>query len=256
MIGSTALVYFIILECVEPGRFFDFKLFWLFSGVVGLLCNLFYGQIRCFIRAVFLKSKLLRFFFFALTAVFLTVNAGILWYICSPAAVTADTPRSPAYLVVLGGGIRKNGDPSRTLAARLDAAIRYARANPHVILIASGGKGTGMPHPEADTMERYLTAKGGISGARILKEDTSLDTIQNLVLCRKLIREREGTLPSVAILTSDSHLKRALLLARRSGYTECVGVAAPTELLFVPNNYTREIASYWKLGLRLIFSGT
>jgi len=105
-------------------------------------------------------------------------------------------------------------------------------------------------------MEWYLTEKGGISGARILKEDTSLDTIQNLVFYRKLILEREGTLTSVAILTSDSHLKRALLLARRSGYTDCTGVAAPTDPLFVPNNYTREIASYWKLGLRMILSGT
>ena len=103
-------------------------------------------------------------------------------------------------------------------------------------------------------MEWYLTEKGGISGARILKEDTSLDTIQNLVFCRKLILEREGTLTSVAILTSDSHLKRALLLARRSGYTDCTGVAAPTDPLFVPNNYTREIASYWKLGLRIFGS--
>jgi len=250
--GSICILYFIILKIVDPGRLFDFTFFWLFCGIVCWAGFIFKKQLNLYIHAIFSASIIRRRVVLVMLALFTAGNTAILWYIVTPPPESA---RKPAYLLVLGGGISKKGHPSRTLAARLDRAILYAEARPNVMVIVSGGQAVEMPWSEALAMETYLVDKGGLSRERILKEDTSLDTIQNLAYCRTLILDRDGMLSPVAILTSDSHLKRALLLARRSGYTECSGEAAATPLLFIPNNYTREIAAYWKLGIRTMLFG-
>jgi len=59
----------------------------------------------------------------------------------------------------------------------------------------------------------------------------------------------------VAVVTSDFHLARAERLAKRSGFTDVYGVASKTPALFVLNSYSREICSYIKLNLRILFTG-
>ena len=55
----------------------------------------------------------------------------------------------------------------------------------------------------------------------------------------------------IAIVSSDFHLWRALRTAQQQGYTQAIGVAAPTPRLTRFNGWLREyfaVASSWALG--------
>jgi len=164
------------------------------------------------------------------------------------------------YLVVLGGGIRENGEPSVTLKSRLDRAAEYMRANPSVTVLVTGGKGEKEPWTEAETMARYLESKAEKPHSPILEERAALNTIENFTFSKKMIADREKEIhperdiacdpPSVLVITNESHLNRALFLARREGYADVSGIPVPTPPVAAPNNYLREVGSYWKFLIR------
>nr|WP_297171934.1 YdcF family protein [uncultured Agathobaculum sp.] len=133
-----------------------------------------------------------------------------------PAAAQAD------YLLVLGARVNPDGQPSAALAARLDTAYDFMQAHPDVIAILCGGQGDNEPRPEAEAMYEYLTDKG-MDGSRLMLEDESSNTIQNIANARTLIGEGHRT----AVVTSDYHLARARMLMERGGLDAC-GIPAPT----------------------------
>jgi uncharacterized SAM-binding protein YcdF (DUF218 family) len=138
------------------------------------------------------------------------------------------------YIVVLGAQVFETR-PSRVLRYRLDTAVDYLKENPETICIVSGGQGANEPRPEADVMAEYLE-KAGISSERILKERKSETTMQNISFSRKLMKE-EG---SVAVVTNNFHVFRALQIARKNGLKDVCGIAAPTSFKHLPNNMMRE----------------
>ena len=71
-------------------------------------------------------------------------------------------------------------------------------------------------------MYDYMTAKG-MDGSRLLLEDESSNTIQNIENARALIGDGHRT----AVVTSDYHLARARVLMERGGLDAC-GIPAPT----------------------------
>ena len=89
------------------------------------------------------------------------------------------------YLIVLGAQMRETG-PSKALALRLDTAAAYLTENPDTLVVVSGGKGSNEPISEAQGMYEYLLTKG-ISPDRILLEDRSTNTKENLQFSRPLI---------------------------------------------------------------------
>ena len=83
------------------------------------------------------------------------------------------------YAIILGAKV--NGEiPSLSLQYRLDAALDYAKENPHVYLILSGGQGAGEHISEAKAMKRFLV-ENGIQEERLLIEDMSTSTYENLL---------------------------------------------------------------------------
>jgi len=116
------------------------------------------------------------------------------------------------YAIVLGAKV--NGEtPSLSLQYRLEAALKYAREHPHVILILSGGQGPEEFIPEAEAMKRYLTAHG-IEEDRLLLESESTSTYENILFSKRLLPKSADR---VTIITSDYHLARARKLARGLG---------------------------------------
>lgn len=80
-------------------------------------------------------------------------------------------------------------------------------------------------------MYAYLTEQKGVDSARLLREDQSTNTIENLANARALIETaeaRDHESYTAAVVTSDYHLARAKVLLRRAGYEEGLGVPAPT----------------------------
>lgn len=135
------------------------------------------------------------------------------------------------YYLVLGALVNPDGQPSAALAARCDTAADLLAANPDSKAVLCGGQGGNEPCTEADAMYAYLTEQKGVDPARLLREDRSTNTIENLANARALIESAEARTHgdyTAAVVTSDYHLARAKVLLRRAGYEEGLGVPAPT----------------------------
>ncbi len=155
------------------------------------------------------------------------------------------------YIIVLGAQIKENG-PSVALARRLDCAYAYLEKNPDTVCVVSGGQGSNEPVSEAEGMQKYLMDKG-IARERIVTEDASRDTQQNLAFSRKLI-PKEVT--RVGIVTSNFHVYRSVRLAKNQGFAKAEGIAATSGLYFLPNNMLREffgVMKDWVFGNMQLF---
>lgn len=146
-------------------------------------------------------------------------------------------PKENATLIVLGCKVYGE-HASRSLRERLDAALIYLEENPDSQCIVSGGMGEGEKISEAECMYRYLIKKG-IHFSRIIKEDKSTSTRENLRFSKKIIEER-GLSKNIAIATSDYHQYRASKIAKTLGFS--VGaVPGHTAWWLFPTFYVREL---------------
>lgn len=138
------------------------------------------------------------------------------------------------YIIVLGAQVHESG-PSAVLKFRLDKAVEYLEEYQDTICIVSGGQGYNEPFPEAVGMAEYLKQKG-ISEQRILVEDQSKTTEENLKNSRKLMDQDA----SLGIVTNNFHVFRAVQTAKKQGIKNVCGIAADSTKLFLPNNMLRE----------------
>lgn len=143
------------------------------------------------------------------------------------------------YIIVLGAQVRTTG-PSIVLKYRLDKAVEYLNDNPDTTCIVSGGQGGNEPTAEASVMRDYLVDKG-IDENRILVEDKSLNTIQNIEFSKKIIEDDcNGDYDNVGILSNNFHVFRGTAIARKQGLNGVCGIAASSHPRFLPNNMLRE----------------
>lgn len=167
-------------------------------------------------------------------------------------------PDNLDYLIVLGAQVYKNG-PSPVLTFRLDKAYEYLVKNPNTRCIVTGGKGYNEPFTEASCMADYLV-KRGIDSGRIILEDKSTTTAQNLTNSMKLIAadtinhttvnsasvatdtNTAGTSPTntIGILTNDFHMFRAMQIARAQKIPNAYGISCSSTKVYLPNNMFRE----------------
>ena len=147
-----------------------------------------------------------------------------------------DTPKKAQPVIILGCKV-KNGGPSLMLRKRLDAAVPYLRAHPEVPVIVSGGQGRDEAVSEAQCMYTYLTAQG-IAAERIVQEDTSTSTIENLSHAKEILTEHEWGTQAV-IVTDGYHQLRASMIARSIGL-DTDALSAPTSWYLVPTYWVRE----------------
>ena len=139
------------------------------------------------------------------------------------------------YVIVLGAQVYEDR-PSVVLANRLDAACEYLERNAGTRCIVSGGQGANEPATEASVMAAYLERRG-IDPARIIAEDRSRTTVENIANCRGLVDPANDR---VGIATSNFHLFRSLGIARKAGFAHACGISAPTAAFSLPNNMVRE----------------
>ena len=171
--------------------------------------------------------------------------AGILAFVVAEGCIFAhyrDAGRPDLdYIIVLGAQMKPAG-PSVVLKFRLDAAYEYLIENENTVCVVSGGQGANEPCTEAQGMYDYLVERG-IAPERIIKEDKSHNTSQNINYSSAFLdREKD----SVGIVTNNFHIFRATHIARKSGYQQVCGIAAPSELLLQANNMLREFMGVMK----------
>ena len=175
---------------------------------------------------------------------------------CSWAASRHVPKRNASYLIILGCGLREDGTPSPLLAGRVDRAIefdatRVSAGDAPTTFVPSGGQGADEVVSEAQSMATYIEGKG-IDQARIVLEDQSTSTRENMALSRKAIEshaKRDAGEVSVAFSTTNYHVFRGYVCAHEANmYVE--GMGAKTKSYFWPNAFLREfaglLASQWK----------
>ena len=86
--------------------------------------------------------------------------------------------------------------------------------NPDTLLIASGGKGRDEQISEAECIKQQLVEVYRIPADRILLEDASSSTEENLRFSSQIIG---NTNASVGIITNGYHEYRAILIAQKEG---------------------------------------
>lgn len=234
-LGIMCLIYYGVITSYA-GIGTSFAWFWLCAGfgsaIVGLV-------IRYVIKhgikiPIFVKYVAAAGIFFAV-CLFLLLEGLIISGSRQKAEPGAD------YLIVLGAQVRGR-IISKSLKKRLDTAYDYLISSPDTIAVVSGGKGTGEDISEAEAMKNYLMSMG-ISPSRIILEDKSTNTVENIRYSRLLLN---GDNPDVVIVTSSFHVFRAVKIARRQGIEHVRGLAAPSDLILLPNYYIREAAGILK----------
>lgn len=183
------------------------------------------------------------------------IIASILMGLCALALLIVEIPivkaaadrskQDAPYVVVLGAAVYGT-DPSITLQHRLEGAARYLDANPQAKAVVSGGQGEGEDISEAECMRRYLI-EHGIAAERILLEDRSTSTKENLAFSKAVIEADGGDASRIAIISSAYHLYRAKRMASALGM-DAIGVAGSDGYpIYMFGMYLREAAAVAKL---------
>lgn len=265
---STAVLY-------ASGPSTSFLWFWPVTCVIALL-----GAVLLFLvltgRLPRLKTAALCFcsVFWLCMAVFFCVEAVVFSAGRKAPAANAE------YVIVLGAQVRGEA-PTLVLNARIKAAAEYLKENPEAVCVASGGKGTGESISEAEAIRRGLV-RLGISEERILMEDRSTSTVENLKFSAEVIQKYEKGqalseaeavgewsdtvshpasektpigntvrfLPeNVVLVTNDFHVYRATKLAENAGYMQVSGLGATDFFAVTIQYYVREFFAIVKEGV-------
>ena len=133
------------------------------------------------------------------------------------------------------GGPGEGTKPSKALRKRIDKAAEYLKDNPRTKAVVSGGQGNGEDLSEARVMYDCLL-NAGISKDRLMMEDKSTSTVENLKFSAKLT----GKSARIGLISQNFHIYRAVHLARHQGFANVCGIAAPSEWIYQPHFLVRE----------------
>lgn len=210
-------------------------------GMVGLTVCIFWEKVFQFVCA---KRKR-RILFYGLLGLFAT---GICWCIALSFFISRAEPEiltEKENLPVLILGSKVDGTkPSADLQKRIDTAADWLLSHPNSVAVACGGKGTGEEVMEAEVIREKLLERG-IKPDRILLENRSVNTEQNLFYAQKVLLENNLPSKEVLLLTDDYHLYRALLIAKQNGLTAW-GISVSTPPLVFPALFARELFAVTK----------
>lgn len=239
---TIALILIAIGVVIYP--FVPYIRFLLFFSVFCGICCIIYGLLLHFkkstCKAVSLLSKILQICALTLIGIFAISFIAIQGLIVSS---MNDSDSECDYLLVLGGGV--NGtEPSLSLLYRLYSAEEYLNQHPESKAILCGGQGPGEEISEAEAMYRYLK-NHGIDEERLIKEDKSGDTRENIANAHKIITDSTSADPPIAVVSSDFHLYRAKIIMRKQGFNNIHTICAKTPAIpaLVANLYLREYFS-------------
>ena len=117
-------------------------------------------------------------------------------------------------IVVLGAAVWPGGKPSPTLKRRAEHGADLLSKEEAQIAILSGGLGRNPPS-EAQVMHDIFCEKG-ISNKRLLFEDQSTNTFENVAMSAALLRKHGFN--AVIVVTDPYHLPRARMCFRYLGF--------------------------------------
>jgi uncharacterized SAM-binding protein YcdF (DUF218 family) len=166
--------------------------------------------------------------------------AVFIWFAgISAAMFTVDYGKAPENTTVVVLGARAyDTTVSESFSERLDAAKTYLDNNPEAICIVSGGKGNNESRSEAEAGKDYLTDKG-IDAGRIVEEDQSTSTYENILFTKEKLSEL-GLDDRIVIATQSFHQFRSRRICSKLG-VEAYSLKARTNPWLFPTYYAREL---------------
>lgn len=233
--GVLCVSYYVLIAFVAGLIRTSILYIWLFAAAACFAIAVWTPQIAAFVRRT--KKWVLVLMAILPTLCFLffcTVEIAILTGFSSDVPDDGDAD----YIIILGAKVNPDG-PSLQLQRRIDAAYEYLQAHPNTVAIASGGQGLDEPMSEAVCIETELI-KRGIDANRILIEDRSTDTAENIQFSRELIDDSPDT--TVLIVSNEFHCFRAAAIARRHLESEVGHVSSRSVILLLPHYMVREFA--------------
>ena len=258
--GFVFIAYDVTLICLCPGTLLDniisFSHIWSALGIYHIFAGIYRLKTR---HSVWQSWKKWFKLTFVSIAFIITVISGVsLYYILTPEL--ADMNESVDYVIVLGGGISKDGKLPVSVEKRIEKAAEYMNLHKDSIGVVTGGTLHFLPVAEAPELKRFLV-ENGIEESRVLVEDQALDTIQNFQYSCKMLSEHTGRSyseilnSSIGVVSSHFHLRRAERLAKRMGFTNIKGIPSKIPAINIVHTYVREICAYLKLNLRILLTG-
>lgn len=175
---------------------------------------------------------------------------GIIWFNIIESNLSHSEPDTK-YIIVLGAGL--DGDkPGNVLTERLEVALNYLNTHKYAKVICSGGQGEGEEVPESVAMKNYFV-EHGISNDRILQDNKSMSTIQNLENSKAILDGIGEFGEEVGVVTSSFNILRARIISNQIGLNaEYIG--ADSKFRFNINYSIREfgaiVDNYTKLKIR------
>lgn len=232
--GTLCLLYYILVAFVAGLIHTSILFIWLIAGAGCYLLSAFFPPLVRMVKSWKWWGKLL-----AATPLCICLLLFCIGEIAILTGFVSDLPEGDAdYLIVLGAKVNPDG-PSLTLQKRIDAAYEYLAEHPHTVVIASGGQGSDEHISEAECIASELI-KMGIDGDRIILEDRSTDTAENIQYSKELLEDSPDV--TVLVLSNDFHCFRASGIARRHLEANVGHVAADSVFFLLPHYMVREFA--------------
>jgi len=171
--------------------------------------------------------------------IILTVIFDLLWfYVKFPFGLKVQSPEtlSPTGLplLVLGAGVKSNGEPTQVLEARLRMALRLFDEKKVAWILVSGDNRT-RNYNEPQAMRRWLL-KNGVSTEKIVSDYAGRRTYDSLKRAKMIFG-----IERMIIVTSEFHTIRTLFLAKNLGI-DAYGVPCDTKSI--------DISAHVRLWLR------
>ena len=197
-----------------------------------LLMTVFWNRMKGFRETK--AGKTVTFFVFA----FLILGFAFAGFLSFNMARTCFArPEKPNMVVVLGCQLWGE-EPSPMLKKRLDKAYDLLVKYPDVPVVVTGGQGDDEVISEGEGMKRYLM-KRGISEDRIIVEDQSTSTYENIKNAFS-ITDSMGLSRDITIATSEYHVYRASLIAKKEGAGTVTSAPSYTDINLLPAYWVRE----------------
>lgn len=226
ILSVVCLAYFALLIAVGM----DFSWIWLIAGLFlgGAMLARKYMAAHSLMIGKGLKGILI-----------LVIGVAFLVFFFAECRIISGMGEKPQgkldYMIVLGAQV--HGDqPSRALTLRLEEATKVWKECGEPTILLSGGKGDGENISEAECMHRVLLEKG-IPEEKMVLEDRSTSTVENLKFCAEVSNCREK---KTGIVSNNFHVYRAKELAKRQGYQDVCGIAAKSDWRFQIHYMVRE----------------
>lgn len=148
-------------------------------------------------------------------------------------------------IVVLGYGLESDGDMKPELVGRMETALNCAEKYPNAYVLCTGG-GTAAGNKnvtEAGQMSKWLIAQG-VDESRIIVEQRSRTTAMNAQYSCRLLREEYPQVRSLALVTSDYHIRRGCLVFNTESVLTDSGLEIVGNAVYVANRDVTETFTY------------